>query len=364
MRDKRPVSDLTIEELERILAIRKREARQERLRRYEAQGRRLVDLPPGDSSLEPVPEPQQHAAAQDLAPVEPPVTYDITDDVPRFEDDLDPQPVRRARPPRPAATPTGPRVSRRRAVWDKALLLVEIAAVVGIVTVLVVGGYLVMAENDKIDALEEKSAQIQRDAAALRPTSTPPPELRVQLSNYVLPGGHTYGNGLGQFNLDELPPSVRPAAVLQINQAAPRAELIPRTPNSPVTIQIPAINVNASIWEGDDWFTLQQGVGHFPLSANPGENGNMVLTAHNDIYGEIFRYLEDLKPGDEIHVEADNGRWYTYVVENTEIVEPTDVWVLERGNQPIVTLISCWPYRVDNKRIVVFGRLAGERGGA
>lgn len=364
MRDKRSVNDLTIEELERILAIRKREARQERLRRFQTQGRRLADIPEVEEPSVPGIEPQQHEAAHNLSPIEPPVTYDITDDVPRFEDDLEPKPARRVQAVRQPASMTGPQPTRRHAAWDKLLLLVEIAGVVGILAVLVGGGYLIMAENDKIDELEEKSAQIQRDAAALRPTSTPAPELRVQLADYVLPGGHTFNGGLGQFNLDELPESIRPVAVLQINQAAPRAEMVSRTPNSPITVEIPAIGVNASIWEGDDWFTLQQGVGHYPFSANPGEDANMVLTAHNDIYGEIFRYLEDLKPGDEIHVEADNGHWYTYVVENTQIVDPTDVWVLEPGNEPLVTLISCWPYRVDNKRIVVIGRFTGQRDGA
>jgi len=43
MRDKRPVDELSIEELERILAIRKRELRLERAERYA--GRR-VQVPP------------------------------------------------------------------------------------------------------------------------------------------------------------------------------------------------------------------------------------------------------------------------------------------------------------------------------
>jgi sortase A len=45
------------------------------------------------------------------------------------------------------------------------------------------------------------------------------------------------------------------------------------------------------------------------------------------------------------------------VVFDKEVVAPSAVHVLEQGNEPIVTLITCHPYRVDNMRMVVFGRL-------
>ena len=44
-----------------------------------------------------------------------------------------------------------------------------------------------------------------------------------------------------------------------------------------------------------------------------------------------------------------------------QIVTPTDVWVMARGNEAIVTLITCYPYQVDSKRIVVFAKLRDER---
>ena len=89
MRDKRPVDELSIEDLERVLAIRKRETRQKRLQRYVNEGRRLPAASPADEEPLPVLMPQQHEAAEDVPPVEPPVTYDMTGDVPRFEDDLE-----------------------------------------------------------------------------------------------------------------------------------------------------------------------------------------------------------------------------------------------------------------------------------
>ncbi|MBL6983611.1 MAG: class D sortase, partial [Anaerolineales bacterium] len=121
-------------------------------------------------------------------------------------------------------------------------------------------------------------------------------------------------------------------------------------------IQIPAIGVDASIVQGDGWEQLKKGVGQHVGSINPGETGNIVLSAHNDVFGEIFRYLDELEPGDEIIIHTQQ-RVYTYVVFNKEIVEPTQVEFLDQTAKPVTTLISCYPYLVDDQRIVVQGQL-------
>ena len=123
-------------------------------------------------------------------------------------------------------------------------------------------------------------------------------------------------------------------------------------PQQAIRIQIPAIDRDESIVQGDSWEQLKKGVGQHIGTANPGETGNIVLSAHNDIYGEIFRNLDKLQKGDQIIIHS-NQRSYTYVVVGTEIVEPTRVDVMAPTNEPTATLISCYPYLVDNKRIVV-----------
>jgi sortase A len=82
----------------------------------------------------------------------------------------------------------------------------------------------------------------------------------------------------------------------------------------------------------------------------------MVLSAHNDIFGEIFRDLDQLKNGDQVIIHT-NQRSYTYVVSGNKTVEPTQVEVMEATSQPKLTLISCYPYLVDDQRIVVSARL-------
>ena len=119
---------------------------------------------------------------------------------------------------------------------------------------------------------------------------------------------------------------------------------------------ISTINVDAPVVQGDGWEQLRRGVGQHIGTSNPGENGNLVLSAHNDIFGEIFRDLDKLLPGDEINVST-MGQQYTYLVTDTLIVEPTEVSVMNQTKTPTITLISCYPYLIDNKRIVVFGQL-------
>jgi len=108
--------------------------------------------------------------------------------------------------------------------------------------------------------------------------------------------------------------------------------------------------------QGDGWEQLKKGVAQNIGSADPGESGNVVLSAHNDVYGELFRFLDKLQAGDQVILYTQQ-RQYTYVVDNTVIVEPTQVEVMAQTPNPTVTLISCYPYLIDKQRIVVFARL-------
>jgi sortase A len=102
---------------------------------------------------------------------------------------------------------------------------------------------------------------------------------------------------------------------------------------------------------------LKQGIGHRIGTANPGERGNLVLSGHNDVYGEPLRDLEKLEMGKEVTVYAGSTA-YRYVVKSKRVVAPTDLSPLNAARNPIVTLITCTPYRVDTHRLIVVGELA------
>jgi sortase A len=169
----------------------------------------------------------------------------------------------------------------------------------------------------------------------------------------VLPSGHTPPDAQGNTrpNLEEIPAHLQPMVQSLASLPIPTA-----APNQAIRIQIPALEVDAPVVQGDGWEQLKKGVGQNIGSANPGQTGNVVLSAHNDVYGELFRFLDKLQPGDQV-VLYTQQRQYTYIVDRTAIVEPTAVEVMAPTENPTVTLISCYPYLINKQRIVVFARL-------
>ena len=301
MRKKGSAEDLSVEELRRLLVEKRRVSRQERLERFRRTGR-VVKVAPD----------VEGAALEDMR----------SGTLEEAETSIE-----------------GPSRSRRKRFFDGLLLAVEILAVLGVVFVLFNGVSLIRELNQEVaSALEQ-------------PTLTPTPLIMA----VVLPSGHTPPNSPGgaQPNEAEIPEHLRPLVQSLANIPIPTPG-----PEQAVRIQIPAINVDAPIVQGDGWEQLKKGVGQHIGTADPGDDGNMVLSAHNDIFGEIFRDLDQLKPGDQIIIHT-NQRSYTYIISGYKIVEPTQTEVMDATSQPKVTLISCYPYLVDNERIVVSARLQG-----
>ena len=105
-------------------------------------------------------------------------------------------------------------------------------------------------------------------------------------------------------------------------------------------IEIPRLEVAAVVRAGSDARTLQLAVGHIPGTALPGEAGNVGLAAHRDTF---FRRLRDIRSDDEIRI-ATPGATYIYRVARTDVVEPSDVWVLDPTPHPSLTLVTCYPF--------------------
>jgi sortase A len=351
-RDKRPVDELSIEELERILAIRRREARQMQVEKMRRAGRTIDPPPPGASlTVPPAPKPESTSPAVVTGANTGRIQLHAAKamEAPQFEDALDAD--ERSESEAPAAVYTLEAVSqaslRRRRIYDRILLLIEIAAVVGIVLIAI---NLVSA----IQMLEQETAAAQSLAEEQRragiPTLAPTPTLRLE--NFILPGGHTVQNGLPVFNYAEVPAHLLP--LVESQWIAPNISRPPPTAETALTLTIPALNLNQAIVQGVDWAALQQGVGQLVNGVNPGDPiGNVVLAAHNDIYGQIFRHLDQLEPGDQFQIQTQSNS-YTYTVTEIRIVEPTDVSVLASRGTATATLISCYPYQVNTQRIIVF----------
>lgn len=92
-------------------------------------------------------------------------------------------------------------------------------------------------------------------------------------------------------------------------------------------------------------------VTRYAFSASFG-SGNTVIYGHDDIEGNIFGHLYDLRPGDTVQI-ALAGETQTYHVTGHQIVLPTDVGVLNPTSDARLTIITCWPFNVDTKRWIV-----------
>jgi sortase A len=121
-------------------------------------------------------------------------------------------------------------------------------------------------------------------------------------------------------------------------------------------IAIQRLGISAMVREGIDDRTLGLAVGHIPLTAMPGETGNVGLAAHRD---NLFRNLKAVARDDEITLTTlDNT--YIYRVTSFTVVNPEDVSVLApQAGERMLTLVTCYPfYFVGHapKRFVVRAR--------
>jgi LPXTG-site transpeptidase (sortase) family protein len=159
---------------------------------------------------------------------------------------------------------------------------------------------------------------------------------------------------------------VEPAAVETVIQ-----------PEAPVRIVIPAIKLDAPVvpaktrvirMDGGkyrQWMVPNQfAAGWHKNTARLGESGNTVINGHHNVYGEVFRRLVKLEPGDLIQIYSET-KVYEYIVTNKMILPETfqelDVrmenaqWILPSDDERI-TLITCWPYESNTHRLVIVAR--------
>ena len=120
-------------------------------------------------------------------------------------------------------------------------------------------------------------------------------------------------------------------------------------------VAMPTLDQSYVVAEGTDTETLRTGPGHYAGTGLPGLRRTVALAGHRTTYLAPFAEIDDLERGDPIVLTMPYGR-FTYRVESTRIVDPTAVWVTERGNDRLV-LTSCHPPFSAAQRIVVFARL-------
>ena len=119
---------------------------------------------------------------------------------------------------------------------------------------------------------------------------------------------------------------------------------------------IPSIGLNVIAVQGTDTASLQKGPGHYPDTPFPGQGGTTAFAGHRTTYLAPFRHLDSLGAGDLIQVEMPYAT-FSYRVEGTRVVSPSDVGIVHRVGYDRLVLTACHPLYSAAERIVAFARL-------
>jgi sortase A len=127
-------------------------------------------------------------------------------------------------------------------------------------------------------------------------------------------------------------------------------------------VEIPRIGLSVVLVEGIRKRNLRIAVGHIPGTARPNEIGNLGIAGHRDTF---FRDLGRIRADDVVIVRTSAGS-SAYSVESIRVVEPSNTDVLDASTQPVLTLVTCYPFHYIGpapERFIVRARLAGRSEG-
>jgi sortase A len=106
-------------------------------------------------------------------------------------------------------------------------------------------------------------------------------------------------------------------------------------------IEVPRIHASAIVLAGSSGQALAFGPGHVELTADAGERGVAVYSAHRDTH---FRFLRDVAIGDDIVVVRSDGRTFRYRADKSSVV-PFDASGIDPiGDGYELVLSTCWPF--------------------
>jgi len=119
-------------------------------------------------------------------------------------------------------------------------------------------------------------------------------------------------------------------------------------------LRIPSIDSENPVREGTERDVLSDSLGHESGTAFAGEEGNCVIAGHRNYnFGKYFNRLDEVEIDDLIYLDSATET-YTYVVTDIQVVDPTDVEILEpiEGKETL-TLYTCTPIYIATKRLVI-----------
>jgi len=106
-------------------------------------------------------------------------------------------------------------------------------------------------------------------------------------------------------------------------------------------IEVRRIGASAIVLAGSSGQALAFGPGHVELTANAGERGVAVYSAHRDTH---FRFLKEVKVGDDIEVMRRDGKVFRYRADSHSVVRFDQFGIDPLGSGYELVLSTCWPF--------------------
>ena len=284
---------------------------------------------------------------------------------------------------------------------NRRLSTVLIAA--GIVLLVVVGGYLVLSQvrgaQTRRDLRQtppamETSAPVAQPATAVSPTAIAPTSTPVAPEPTQPAPTATVAPPTPEPLLPTTTPV--PAEATVATAPAPAATAVssatPVLASAPIRLVIPDLKIDVPVVEmgwrvvqtadgpRSDWVIPKNEAGHHINSALLGDEDNLVISGHNNIFGQVFKPISfawdndtripvdsftdrsDLLNGRTIELFDAAGQGFKYTIAAFYRLKDTGVSAeqriangrfMEPTDQAQVTIITCWPPTSNTHRLVV-----------
>lgn len=106
-------------------------------------------------------------------------------------------------------------------------------------------------------------------------------------------------------------------------------------------IEVKRIGASAIVLAGSSGQALAFGPGHLESTAEAGERGVAVYSAHRDTH---FRFLKDVRIGDEIAVTRRDGTVFRYRADSHAVVRFDEFAIDPLAGGHELVLSTCWPF--------------------
>ncbi len=174
-------------------------------------------------------------------------------------------------------------------------------------------------------------------------TARKPRRARLALLALLMCAGFAcFGNGLYIYTKAELAQVLLHSAWTRTQASGLPARPWPWADTHPVArLFAPAQDADLLVLSGASGRTLAFGPGHLEGSADPGEPGNSVITAHRDTH---FRFLQRVAAGDALVVENRSGARHYFQVRRTYVADYRALDIPRDTPVPTLTLVTCFPF--------------------